>query len=82
MKRIMILCLAMMMWSAVAFAGININTASVQQLDTLPHIGMAKAQAIVDYRKAHGPFKLKSDLTHVKGIGNKILTKIQDQIEI
>ncbi|MGL4828915.1 MAG: ComEA family DNA-binding protein [Vibrio sp.] len=49
---------------------VNINTASAEELATLlKGIGIKKAQAIVDYREANGPFASIDDLTNVKGIG-------------
>jgi competence protein ComEA len=48
---------------------VNINRASVAELDTLPGVGPSTAQAIVDYRTAHGPFGAPEDLLNVKGIG-------------
>ena len=59
-----------------AFAAVNINTASVGELDSLPGIGPSKAAAIVAYRDANGPFASCSDLTNVKGIGSATLTNI------
>ena len=54
-----------------AFAGpVNINTADAETISAeLQGVGMSKAQAIVEYRKNHGPFKSFEDLTLVKGIG-------------
>jgi competence protein ComEA len=48
---------------------VNINRASVTELDALPGVGPATAQAIVDYRTANGPFGSPEDLMNVKGIG-------------
>lgn len=60
-----------------AFAAVNINTASVSELDSLPGIGPVKAQAIVAYRDTNGPFGNVSDLTNVKGIGDATLSNIE-----
>jgi len=48
---------------------VNINRASVAELDALPGIGPSTAQAIVDYRTTNGPFGSPEDLLNVKGIG-------------
>ena len=61
---------------------ININTATVSQLDTLPGIGPVLAQRIIDYREANGPFTSISQLTQVEGIGAKRLEAILDLITI
>lgn len=55
---------------------VNINTASAEQLaSNLKGVGLKKAQAIVEYRKAFGDFKSVNELTAVKGIGDKTLEK-------
>lgn len=61
---------------------IDVNTAPVSKLTELPGIGEKKAQAIVDYRNAHGPFAKVSDLTKVKGIGMKMLEKMAPHVQI
>lgn len=61
---------------------ININTASVEELDKLPGIGPAIAQAIIDYRTTNGPFKQIEDINIVKGIGDALFEKIKDQITV
>ncbi|RMD71121.1 MAG: ComEA family DNA-binding protein [Gammaproteobacteria bacterium] len=67
---------------ALAQEAIDINTATAEQLETLPGIGPKKAQAIIDYREKHGPFQSVDDLTKVPGIGQKILEKIRDKITV
>lgn len=61
---------------------VNINTASETQLRSLPGIGASKAKAIVEYREAFGKFASIDAITNVKGIGNKLLSKFRDNIEI
>jgi len=82
MRRILILCLVVMMWVGVAWAGVSINSATVAELESLPHIGHVKAMAIVEYRETKGPFESIDDLVKVKGIGAKTLDKIRDQLEL
>ncbi|HSD83296.1 MAG TPA: helix-hairpin-helix domain-containing protein [Anaerolineae bacterium] len=61
---------------------ININTASVEELDKLPSIGPSIAKAIIDYRTKNGPFKKIEDINNVKGIGDALFEKIKDQITV
>lgn len=59
---------------------ININTADKDELDRLPGIGPVLAQRIVDYRKAHGPFRDIADIKKVSGIGEAKYNQIKDVI--
>ncbi len=61
---------------------ININTASPEELDTLPGIGPALAQRIIQYRETHGPFQTVEDLKKVSGIGEKNFEKLKDKITV
>lgn len=82
MKRIVFSVILLMFMVTAAWAKVNINTATVAELETLPGIGPAKAEAIVKYREANGNFKTSEDLVQVKGIGEKILAKISEEIEV
>ncbi len=66
----------------MAFAAININTATEQELQALSGVGPAKAKAIVDYRKTNGNFKAVEDIKKVKGIGDKVFDKLKPNITV
>jgi len=61
---------------------ININTATVDELDTLPGIGPSTAQAIVDYRRQFGNFQRTDEITNVSGIGPATYDRIKDLITV
>jgi comEA protein len=61
---------------------IDINTATVQQLSSLPGIGQVLAQRIISYRTANGPFESLADLTKVEGVGEKKLEAILEYITL
>lgn len=61
---------------------VNINTASAQQLDTLPGVGPKLAARIVEYRQKNGAFKKVEDLMNVQGIGEKNFLKLKPLITI
>jgi len=69
--------------AAIAGETVNINTADAATIDrVLVNVGPAKAQAIVDYRKANGAFKSAEQLAMVKGIGLKTVEKNRDRIAL
>jgi competence protein ComEA len=61
---------------------INVNTATVEELDKLNGIGPSKAEAIVRYREEHGPFQSVEDIAQVPGIGAKTVEKFREQITV
>ncbi|WP_417092367.1 ComEA family DNA-binding protein [Intestinimonas timonensis] len=61
---------------------VNINTASAEELDTLPGIGAQRAADIIADRAANGPFRIPEDLTRVPGIGEGILEGLIDYITV
>ena len=69
--------------SVAALAGpVNLNTATVVQLDGLPGVGKSTAQRIVDYRQKNGSFKKPEDLMNVKGIGEKAFLKLKPYLTV
>ena len=62
---------------ASASSRVNLNTASVTQLETLPGIGRATAERILEYREKNGGFKKVEDLMNVRGVGEKSFLKLK-----
>ena len=63
-------------------AKVNINTASVEQLTTLPGVGPKLAARIVEYRQKSGTFRSAQELMNVKGIGEKNFAKIEAWLSV
>lgn len=61
---------------------ININTATQEELESLPSIGEVRAQAILAYREEHGGFRTTDELMEVSGIGEKIFADISPHITV
>jgi comEA protein len=88
-KVLLAFALAVFIFSSYGFAQeaqevkkININTATVEELATLPGIGDSMAKNIVEYRNNNGNFQTVEDLMNVKGIGEKKFEKIKDMITV
>lgn len=68
--------------SATAAGKVDLNRATAADLDTLPGIGPATAQKIVDDRATNGPFKTVEDLMRVSGIGEKKFDALKDLVTV
>ncbi len=66
--------------AAAGGASLNLNTATVEQLDQLDGVGPATAQKIIAYRQQHGGFRSVSELDRVPGIGPKRLAALKDRL--
>ena len=68
--------------SAAPASMVNINSAGVDELVTLPGIGKSYAERIVEYRQKNGPFKKVEDILNVRGIGEKTFERIKDRLTL
>lgn len=82
MKKLLLTLFAFFAFSFGALAAVNLNTATKDELDTVKGIGPVKAQAIIDYRKEHGPFKSVDDLKDVKGFGAKSVARMRAELTV
>lgn len=82
LRRVLPLSLAV--FPMIALAGpVNINTADAEKIsEELTGIGLAKAEAIVEYRQKHGPFKNPDELSLVKGIGQRTVDMNRSDIKV
>lgn len=62
-------------------AEVDLNSASLAELEAIPGIGPAKAKAIIEYREVT-PFATADELQNVKGIGAKLYERIKDQVTV
>lgn len=67
---------------AATGARVNINTASLEELGTLPRVGPVTAQRILDWRKEHGAFTSVDELDAVDGIGPKLMESLKDLVTV
>ncbi len=83
LKRVFLTFLVGIFLLSVAWANlVNLNTASKEELQTLPGVGPKVAERIVEYRQKYGPFKSIDELLEIKGIGPKKLEKIKPLVTL
>ena len=82
MKRIYLLIIMLLATTQLAFAAVNLNTATESELETVKGIGPAKAKMIIDDRTKNGPFKSVEDLDRVKGFGTKSVNKLRGEVNV
>lgn len=81
LRRLIMIFMLALSCALSAAEPVNLNSASAETLAAgMVGIGPAKAQAIVDYREAHGPFKTVDDLLQIKGIGAATLDKNRERV--
>lgn len=68
--------------AAAAKPALNLNSATLEQLDSLPGVGRAVAERILEYRQKNGGFKKIEELMNVKGIGEKSFLKLKPLITV
>jgi len=82
MKQFCLAIVLLLFLATAALAKVNINTATAEELQAIKGIGQVKAEAIVKDRKQNGKFNSIDDLARVKGIGEKTVKKIKNEITI
>jgi competence protein ComEA len=61
---------------------LNLNTATITQLDSLPGVGPTKAAAILQYRQEHGPFNSVDELARVPGFGPAAISRLDQRLTV
>lgn len=83
MQTLFRVLLCLVLFSAnIALAAVNLNTATVEELQSLKGVGPAKAKAIVEYRKKNGNFKSVNDLNNVSGFGDKTVAALKNEVTV
>ena len=72
----------LLLWAVSAGAAVDLNRASQAELESLPGIGPAKAEAILAYRRQHGPFRRIEDLQRVSGFGPATVNRLRPDLRV
>ncbi|WP_137937284.1 helix-hairpin-helix domain-containing protein [Chitinivorax sp. B] len=82
MRKLLLTLLTLFTLMGSAFAAVDLNSATQQQLEGLPGIGPAKAKAILDYRQKNGSFKAAEEIMKVPGIKQATYDKIKGELTV
>ena len=82
MQKLLFAMLVTIGLSFNAYAAVDLNTASKQELESLKGVGPAKADAIIEYRKKSGGFKSVNDLDNVPGFGEKTVEGLKKEVTV
>ena len=82
MKTLFAFLLAIVSFIGMAFAAVNINTATQAELESLKGVGPVRAKAIISYREKNGPFKTLEDVDNVPGIGKGTISKMAPDVTL
>lgn len=78
----LLLSLLVLLFSGSLYAVVDLNTASVEELRAVKGVGASKAEAIVQHRTQHGPFKSVEELDDVKGFGKKTVERLRSEFSV
>ena len=73
MNKLILIMIAQFIFVSIVNAAVNINTATMDELKTLPGITTSKAQAIIDYRSKAGKFRRVEEVKNVEGINSRTM---------
>lgn len=82
MKKLLLSLFVSLAFSGIAYAAVDLNTATKAELEAVKGVGSAKADAILEYRKQHGAFNSVDDLSKVKGFGEKSAKKLRNEFTV